>query len=298
VAKSTSKHSRSAKASKRYSELQLFFSLANLLPAKVTRPNAKETQIFYLIDGEEIAENDLPTINELCGILPAVGARKAPALNARAAGNALWAYRSFSPAKPNQRLPISNDFGQSYQIGPPHALQQSLLRIISAQFKRKFPGGVLRGRTTEMRSVFRRKIDESLYIYELFFVYSKTLKQLTDASKSCEEKKVSAFSLEVPARRIDFVCDPKIESCRDELFLDEFFAVIQGHDIQKFKRCPICGKFFIAWRIDKGACSPTCLALNRVRRHRERHPMYEETRKLKGRPPSRIGNRPSLQIEA
>jgi hypothetical protein len=283
VTNSRSNHSRSAKASKRYSELQLFFNLANLLPAKGSRPNGHETtKIFYLIDGEEIAENELPTINELCGILPAVGARKAPELNARAAGNALFLYGSSLSTKPNQPRLITSNTGQSYRIGPPHAMQERLLRIVSARFKRKFPGGVLRGRTTAMRSAFRLKIDESLYIYELFFAYAKSLKQLTSASKAYEEKKGAAFFLEVPARRIDFVCNPKIGALSDDLFLDQFFAAIQGHDIRKFKRCPICGKFFIAWRIDKGACSPKCLALNRVRRHRERQSVYEEKRKLKG----------------
>jgi hypothetical protein len=282
VTKSRSNHSRSTKASKRYSELQLFFNLANLLLTKVSRPNARETQIFYSIDGEEVAENDLPTINELCGILPAIGARKAPELNARAAGNALWLYRSSPPTKPNQRCLITNNVGQSYQIGSPHAMLERLLRIVSARFKRKIPGGVLKGRTTEMRSVFRRKIDESLYIYELFFVYARSLKQLTAAAKAYAEKKGAAFFLEVPARRIDFVCNPKIKAGADDLLLDQFFAAIQGHDIRKFKRCPICEKFFIAWRIDKGACSPKCLALNRVRRHRERQSGYEEKRKLKG----------------
>lgn len=245
-----------------------------------TAETTREPQILYLVDRHEIAENELPTINELCGISPAEGARKAPVLNALSAGFVLSMYGDPVKAR-NKTLTGTTDTGQPYRIGPPHAMLEGLLKTVSARFKRKFPGGVLRGSTWKRRSTFRDKKDEALYLYELFFTSRTCLKQLTDASRSYESRKMSEFFIEIPATQIDYLCTPKVEPLGSELFLDDFRNAIKGHDIRRFKCCPICGTFFVAWRIDKGACSPKCLAVNRVRRHRGRQSVYELRSKLK-----------------
>ncbi len=50
-------------------------------------------------------------------------------------------------------------------------------------------------------------------------------------------------------------------------------------DISRIRRCPICRKFYWAWRKDKGACSKGCLNNNRQRNHRLRQGKYEANRR-------------------
>ena len=59
-------------------------------------------------------------------------------------------------------------------------------------------------------------------------------------------------------------------------FLNE---LVSSGEISRIRRCPICRKFYWAWRKDKGGCSPKCLINNRQRNHRLLHGKYEANRK-------------------
>jgi hypothetical protein len=66
-----------------------------------------------------------------------------------------------------------------------------------------------------------------------------------------------------------------------DIVLDGVRGALAGLDPGRIKRCPECGTFFLARRLDKSACSPRCSNLVRVHRHRARQPKYEYNRKLK-----------------
>jgi hypothetical protein len=62
--------------------------------------------------------------------------------------------------------------------------------------------------------------------------------------------------------------------------LDSLREALTDLDPRRIKRSQACS-FFLARRLDKSACSPRCLNLTRVHRHRAKQPHYELARKLK-----------------
>jgi predicted nucleic acid-binding Zn ribbon protein len=66
-----------------------------------------------------------------------------------------------------------------------------------------------------------------------------------------------------------------------EPLLQIFRAAIQGAEIRRLGRCPICGKFFYAVRSTQKTCSQRCNATRRVRAWRANMVRYEYSRKLK-----------------
>src|ERR1700723_3221972 len=254
MTRETSQSARIRKASKRYSEIQPFINLANLLPTRTEMVRGTSVpHVVYLLSNNEISERDLPTINELCGILPIERARKAPELNARSARTALL-LREIAGIDQAKTILCTTDFGEQFLVGPPHPLKRELLETVSTRFKRKFPQGALRFGKNIILRTFRRKIDENLYIYELFYTYSQCLKQLALMARTYTPRGGAEFYLVQPATRIDFRCNPRIQLSGD-LFRDGFLKVISDQDLRRFIRCPICGQFFVAWRLDKAACS-------------------------------------------
>jgi len=73
--------------------------------------------------------------------------------------------------------------------------------------------------------------------------------------------------------------------------------LLDGKDPRRFKRCPVCARFFIATRIDKPACSQRCIETERKRRDRARQREYENRRKLKrkGKKPVAFDRRQAQQ---
>lgn len=63
--------------------------------------------------------------------------------------------------------------------------------------------------------------------------------------------------------------------------LDAFFAALDGAPLDRLRRCPKCGAFFLAQRKDKGGCSSSCCNALNVRAHRRRakEGRYTEARK-------------------
>jgi hypothetical protein len=281
MAKSVSKHSRTKKASKRYNDLQTFVDLANLLPTKIRLENdgaSPKEQIICLVAGHEIAESDLPTINNLCGISAADGSRGATLLDA---GTAAWLLRLHprDGSETSASTVVRN--GEKFRIGASHPLQRELLNTVSRRFKRKFPKGVLKLPTGARRFDISQKIDEEPYIYGLFFTFTQCLKQLVSHGRNYVDRESPPFLLDVPDIRIKFQCTPQLQPYTFDRLLATFIEAITGQDVRHFKRCPICGKFFVPARLDKGACSAKCLPTNRIRRHRASQAKYEQTRKLK-----------------
>jgi hypothetical protein len=57
-----------------------------------------------------------------------------------------------------------------------------------------------------------------------------------------------------------------------------FMKALEGAETCRFRRCPICDKFFYALRIQQQACSQRCNATRRVRAWREKQHQYEYAR--------------------
>jgi hypothetical protein len=211
MVKSVSKHSRTKKASKRYNDLQLFVDLANLLPTKIRLENdgaSPKEQIIYLVAGHEIAERDLPTLSELCGISPVDGSGRPPVLNAHMAGTLLLLQET-AGKEGTELTTVLN--GVKCRIGASHPLQRELLNTVSRRFKRKFPKGVLKLPTGARRFDISQKIDEEPYIYGLFFTFTQCLKQLVSHGRNYVDRESPPFLLDVPDIRIKFQCTPQLQ---------------------------------------------------------------------------------------
>ena len=65
----------------------------------------------------------------------------------------------------------------------------------------------------------------------------------------------------------------------------QFIQTLEGLELFRIRRCPVCGAIFFAARKDKGACSPSCLNVYRVREFRklgqQRRRQYEQARARK-----------------
>lgn len=59
----------------------------------------------------------------------------------------------------------------------------------------------------------------------------------------------------------------------------EFLRSIEGVEVTRLRRCPVCGRFFWAQREDKSACSARCGDTYRVRFYRDRAPKYAANRR-------------------
>jgi hypothetical protein len=60
-------------------------------------------------------------------------------------------------------------------------------------------------------------------------------------------------------------------------------ADLDGCDLSKLKRCPVCSRPFMTKRKDQKGCSPRCANVERVRRSRKNAEEYEDNRKFRRR---------------
>lgn len=60
-----------------------------------------------------------------------------------------------------------------------------------------------------------------------------------------------------------------------------FVRALEGAELQRFRTCAVCHKFFYAIRSDQKACSSRCATALRVRKWRADQPKYEQNRKFK-----------------
>ena len=82
------------------------------------------------------------------------------------------------------------------------------------------------------------------------------------------------FTLKTTFRSIYVNEDGTIGIPRDA-YNDGFIAAIEGVEIDRFRRCPICGNFYFAQPRHKGACSPKCLIVHRGRTFRSKEKSRE-----------------------
>jgi len=70
-------------------------------------------------------------------------------------------------------------------------------------------------------------------------------------------------------------------------YRDYFLPALEGVEIERIRRCPVCGKFLFALRWDRDgkygskACSKKCNQVRRMRDWRARQSVYEQNRKFK-----------------
>jgi hypothetical protein len=64
---------------------------------------------------------------------------------------------------------------------------------------------------------------------------------------------------------------------------EDFLAVLSDCDLQRLRACPVCRRFFVAWRMDQTACNPRCANRLRVARFRQKQPQYSANRKFRKR---------------
>lgn len=62
----------------------------------------------------------------------------------------------------------------------------------------------------------------------------------------------------------------------------QFLNDLNGVETFRIRNCPVCQRLFFAYRKDKGACSPGCLSINRVRTFRNpaKQAQYRQNRKF------------------
>lgn len=120
----------------------------------------------------------------------------------------------------------------------------------------------------------RWRSHDRLFLYDLFYSVRETLEKLVIASEGVSTGGVlqTPLMVNLPTFGRALTIDEKGKLVRyRDVFYDNFLdGCLIGKDLTRLRRCPICGKFFWAWRKDKGACSPPCLDTNRVRN--SRHP--------------------------
>jgi len=118
------------------------------------------------------------------------------------------------------------------------------------------------------------------YFESLQASYALFHKVRTALSNLVRLKSVGRMLLGASASRLVYCDREGIIRIELDAYLDGFIPALDGAEVERIKRCPVCGKFFWAKPRNKGACSPKCLGLNRVRRWREKQRHYEKTRRI------------------
>ncbi len=77
-----------------------------------------------------------------------------------------------------------------------------------------------------------------------------------------------------PAWRVD--ADGRIRAIRD--LTDQFLDSLQGREVRWIRLCEVCGRLFIAIRVDQLGCSKTCRDTARQRRWRNSMAKYKSNR--------------------
>ena len=64
---------------------------------------------------------------------------------------------------------------------------------------------------------------------------------------------------------------------------EDFLIALEGCDLRRLLSCPVCRRFFVAFRLDQKACSRGCANRLRVSRFRKKQPEYLANRKFRKR---------------
>jgi hypothetical protein len=111
-------------------------------------------------------------------------------------------------------------------------------------------------------------------IYGLFYAVRKALAALV------ESKAEGMVNLWTSTRKTVHWETGGIIHVEPDAYHDGFIRALENAEIDRIKRCPICGAFFWAKPKNKGACSRKCLVRNRVRKWREKQSGYEANRRI------------------
>ena len=68
-----------------------------------------------------------------------------------------------------------------------------------------------------------------------------------------------------------------------DTFEDFLAALTECGDLGRFRSCPACQRFFVAWRNNKQTCGRRCATLIRVHRFREKKAVYAANRRFRKR---------------
>jgi hypothetical protein len=160
----------------------------------------------------------------------------------------------------------------------PSASQRRIFEAVHDRFLRRFA----RGRIAIGKRTWNLAGDP-LKVYRVYAAVREALDAIIAPQLRFGSTHVVTVALPLSASRVEIVWDQQRPAMRfaPDIVLDGLREALTGLDPRRIKRCPECGAFFVARRLDKSACSPGCLNLARVHRHRARQSQYEYTRKLK-----------------
>ena len=81
----------------------------------------------------------------------------------------------------------------------------------------------------------------------------------------------------------------QVEPARDHTIVrihdpyEDFLHELEGKDLRRLKSCPVCRRFFVAWRFDQKSCNRRCANRLRVSKIRQKQPEYLAGRKFRKR---------------
>ncbi len=173
-----------------------------------------------------------------------------------------------------------NDFPELQKLKP-EAEHRPLLRRINRAFDSRFRA--LRPQA-EVPPLFfpdwiscSPEVRQQLYAYALLRRVFDSLRFLTQRMGGLKSGGQSMqLFLEVRESK-----DGSMLRVRDPY--EDFLAVLSDCDLRRLRSCPVCGHFFVAWRMDQTACSKRCANRLRVARFRQRQPQYSANRKFRKR---------------
>ena len=160
----------------------------------------------------------------------------------------------------------------------PSPSQHRIFKAVHDEFSRRFARGSI-----AIGEMNWNLAGDPLKVYRTYTAVRETLAAIAAPRVRLRNTHAFALKLPVPAPWVQIIWDqeqPAIRFVPDPV-LDGLCQALTGLDPRRIKRCPECGTFFLAWRLDKSACSPRCLNLARVHRHRAKRGRYEYNRKLK-----------------
>jgi len=64
---------------------------------------------------------------------------------------------------------------------------------------------------------------------------------------------------------------------------EDFLRALDGKDLRRLRSCPVCRRFFVAWRSDQKSCNLRCANRLRVSKFRQKQPEYLAGRKFRKR---------------
>jgi hypothetical protein len=127
------------------------------------------------------------------------------------------------------------------------------------------------------------------HLWKLVRSVRRTLNLIADATEPFHEKEdldwTRCAPIELPPAELKPVIGFNSDG-RGVLWPDpyrQFLDDMNGFELFRIRRCPVCSMLYFAARRDKGACSPRCLNVHRVRKFRspDKQAQYEFNRKLK-----------------